>query len=132
MARLACDRALAKTLVLELESRWLIGSPPCTAFSRRCLGLNVHTLEPAVVASGIAEGVRHLHFVISQNKIKVDDGRHCLREHPAGATSWADRWMRRLLEHRRVVPVVPGQRGYGMLTSSSTIGEPVRVRKPSR
>ena len=63
-----------------------------------------------------AEAVMHWHFVISLYEIQLNSGRHFLHEHPAGATSWRDAWVERLLKHPQVSCVVSLQCEYGLLT----------------
>ena len=70
----ADDRRLAKEMVLRLQPTWLIGSPPCTAFSKLNINLNFPKMDPAEVAARIAQGRRHLRFVLSLYKIQLDGG----------------------------------------------------------
>ena len=46
---LASDRQLAKDMVLRLEPTWLIGSPPCTPFSKLDVNMNFPKMAPDVV-----------------------------------------------------------------------------------
>ena len=119
-------------MVLRLRPTWLIGSPPCTSFSKLNTNMNFPKMDPAVVAEKVAQGRRHLRFVLSLYKLQLDGGRHFLHEHPAGAQSWQDDWMLRLLKHPRVRTVVCDQCMYGLVTHSSQTGQPVAAMKPTR
>ncbi|MCP2504710.1 MAG: hypothetical protein NLN65_05400, partial [Candidatus Poseidoniaceae archaeon] len=71
------DRSEALRFVKEKKPIWIIGSPPCTAFSR-LQGLNFPKMDPARVAQIMKEARAHLHFVISLYHIQIADGRHFL------------------------------------------------------
>ena len=45
----------------------------------------------------LAEGLVHLHFVISLYDAQLRGGRHFLHEHPASADSWEESSMQELL-----------------------------------
>ena len=80
------DRKEALRFVKEKRPSWIVGSPPCTAFSQ-LQGLNFKKMSPDRVKSILSEGRRHLNFVISLYKIQLDEGRHFLHEHHAFARS---------------------------------------------
>ena len=124
------DRKQALQYVQEKKPTWLIGSPPCTAFSR-LQGLNYHKMDPARVAKIIREAKRHLHFVLSLYQIQLDANRHFLHEHPVGATSWLDDWMQKILAHPRVGTAVADQCMYD-LTTTDADGNVVRAKKPTK
>ena len=81
------DRKMALQYVHDHKPTWIVGSPPCTAFSR-LQGLNFPKMDPAKVEAMLKEARRHLHFVISLYQIQLAHKRHFLHEHPVGATSW--------------------------------------------
>ena len=83
------DRKEAVNYIKEKRPTWIVGSPPCTAFSR-LQGLNFRKMPPERVKAILREGRRHLHFVISLYKLQLDACRHFLHEHPHGASSWRD------------------------------------------
>ena len=60
----ASDRKSAILYIRENKPSWLVGSPPCTAFSQ-LQGLNFKKMHPDRVKAILKEGRRHLHFVIS-------------------------------------------------------------------
>lgn len=127
----ASDRKLARSMVEELKPTWVVGSPPCTFFSSWNQGINHRKMDPDRVEALRKEAVMHLHFVIGIYKLQLDGGRHFLHEHPAGATSWADEWMQRLMEHPKVSSVVSDQCEYGLLTPNGD-GVPTPAKKPTR
>ena len=124
------DRKEALRYVQEKQPTWVVGSPPCTAFSR-LQGLNFSKMSPDKVQSILKEGRRHLHFVISLYKIQLDQGRHFLHEHPQGATSWHDAQMEKLLSHVRVNTIVSDQCQYGLLTPGPN-GQLMPAKKPTK
>ena len=88
-------------------------------------------MDPERVEVLRREAVQHLHFVAGLYKLQVDGGRHFLHEHPAGATSWRDPWIVKLLAHPRVNAVVSDQCEYGLLTPDMD-GNPTPAKKPTR
>ena len=116
--------------IRENRPTWVIGSPPCTAFSL-LQGLNFKKMAPERVKAILNEGRRHLHFVISLYKIELEEGRQFLHERPQGASSWRDPQMLKLLNHRRVKTTVSDQCQYGLLTPSSG-GEMLPAKKPTK
>ena len=125
------DRQLAKSMVIELKPTWVIGSPPCTFFSAWNQGINHRKMDPARVEALRKEAIMHLHFVMGIYRIQLDGGRHFLHEHPAGATSWNDPWVKRIMEHPKVTAVVSDQCEYGLLTPNAE-GIPTPAKKPTR
>ena len=109
----------------------LWGRPPCTAFSRLNTNWNFPKMPPELVKAKLAEGRRHLHFVVGLYHLQLSQGRHFLHEHPDGATSWKDPWVLRLLAHPRVRSVVSDQCEYGLVTHGLN-GEFVAAKKPTR
>ena len=59
---LQADREMALQYVRETKPSWVIGSPPCTAFSQ-LQQLNFPKMDPQEVARRKAEGLIHLQFV---------------------------------------------------------------------
>ena len=57
------DRKLALWLVRTRKPTWVIGAPPCTAFSR-LQGLNFHRMPKSKVDAILKEGRLHLHFML--------------------------------------------------------------------
>ena len=57
------DRNKARALIDEKQPTWLVGSPPCTAFSIWNRNLNYKHMTKEKVRELIADGRRHLFFV---------------------------------------------------------------------
>ena len=87
---LAADRQEALMLIDTTQPTWVIGSPPCTPFSKLNVNLNFPKMAPEIVREKIKEGIRHLHFVISIYRKQLNAARHFLHEHPQDASSWDD------------------------------------------
>ena len=115
------DRKEAIRYIKDNCPTWVVGSPPCTAFSQ-LQGLNFRKMSPERVQSILKEGRRHLHFVISLYKLQLNAGRHFLHEHPQGARSWSDAQMMKLLSHPRVESTVSDQCQYGLMTPGESGG----------
>ena len=127
----ASDRQLATHMVLTLKPTWVIGSPPCTAFTRLNTQWNYPRMDPQKVREKLEEGYRHLHFVLGLYQIQLSQGRHFLHEHPEGALSWNDSRMLRLFAHPRVHSVVSDQCEYGLVTRGAQGGF-LPAKKPTR
>ena len=126
------DRRLARRILEEQKPDWVIGSPPCTAFSIWNVAMNYpKAVDQQAVQDAIAAGRRHLRFVISIYWKQVKNGRHFLHEHPATAVSWKDEAMLRLMKFPGVHVTVADQCMYG-LTSPSPGGEKLPAKKPTR
>ena len=124
------DRKMALQYVKEKKPTWIIGSPPCTAFSR-LQELNFPKMDPVKVEMILKEAKKHLHFVISLYQLQLADNRHFLHEHPVGATSWRDKYMMRLLSHPKVGTSVADQCMYGLKTMDPA-GNMVEAKKPTK
>ena len=61
--RSASDRKEARRLVRKLNPDWLVGAPPCTAFSIWNFGINYKKMSEADVKAKLEEGRIHLDFV---------------------------------------------------------------------
>ena len=125
------DRRQTRNTIEEEKPTWLIGSPPFTFFSLWNQGLNHRKMDPARVEELRREAIKHLHSVIGLYRLQVDAGRHFLHEHPAGASSWKDPRMERLMEHPKISSVVSDQCEYGLLTPNDD-GLPTPAKKPTR
>ena len=88
-------------------------------------------MDPANIEELHRTAILHLHVVIGLYQLQVEEGRHFLHEHPAGASSWQDPWMERLVMHPKVSSVVSHQCEYGLLTPNED-GVPTPAKKPTR
>ena len=83
-------------------------------------------MPPEKVEQMLAEGRMRLHFVIKLYRIQLDAGRQILHEHPAGALSWRDDRMVKLLKDYGVDTVTPHQYEYGLLTPGPGVYQPLQ------
>ena len=76
-----------KKLVRECKPLFLIGSPPCTAFSV-IQNLNRARRDPKVIEKEMDEARGHMQFCIELYRMQLSAGRYFIHEHPEGASSW--------------------------------------------
>ena len=78
-------RRKAEEYIDKVKPLVLIGSPPCVAFSQ------LQTLIPDSQrkANQLAEGIRHMEFMIRLYRKQIEAGRVFIHENPAHAKSWA-------------------------------------------
>ena len=112
------DRNEARRLIDELQPTWIIGSPPCTAFSVWNRHMNYPKMDKERVRLLIEQGRRHLAFMVSLYKTQLLRGAHFLHEHPASALSWSEPGIAALARHPLIHCVVAGQCQYGLVTPS--------------
>ena len=115
---LRADRREAQELVNKLRPDWILGAPPCTAFSIWNHGINYKRMSKDKVEKLISDGLVHLKFMCRLYKSQIEQGRYFLHEHPASALSWKVREMEILVAHPLVNSVVGDQCMYGLLTPS--------------
>ena len=82
------DRTEAVRLIDELDPTWIVGLPPCTAFSQWNLSMNYPKMDPEVVKNKIVEGEVHLECVSKFDGKQHNRGKNFVRKHPAGTKSW--------------------------------------------
>jgi hypothetical protein len=84
----ASDRKRAWDRLRAEEPFLVIGSPPCTMFSRLQLNLNAGKMGKAEWERRLRAAEVLLVFAAAVYALQVRAGRHFLHEHPATATSW--------------------------------------------
>ena len=110
------QRAIAR---IRTEKPFLVvGSPPCTMFSRLNVNLNSHKVGKVEWDKRWRAAEVLLTFAAVVYKLQVLAGRHFLHEHPAGATSWAHPAIAQLLARGGVGAVVAHQCEFGLQTST--------------
>ena len=85
----ACDRAAVFRQIRSERPALVIGSPPCTMFSRLNINLNAKKMGQGEWARRRVEAMVHLQFAVQVYQEQLRCGRHFLHEHPLTATSWS-------------------------------------------
>ena len=106
-------RTRAIRRLLQDEPTFLIGSPMCTALIQ-LNQINYARMEPGEVERRMQHGRKHFEFCAKLYKIQRDAGRHFLHEHPAIASSWEEKCIKRLLDQDGVLHVIGDQCQYGL------------------
>ena len=113
---LRADRKLARQLINEQDPEWIIGAPPCTAFSIWNASINFKKMDPAKVKAMIEEGRLHLRFMCSLYRRQIMNGKYFLHEHPASALSWRTEEIKAIEKMALVQTIVGDQCQYGLVT----------------
>ena len=127
---LESDRKRAKKQIMKEKPFLVVGSPPCTYFSR-LMELNRHRMDPAAFQRALGEARVLLDFAAEIYETQLRGGRHFLHEHPESASSWCEPRVWGLLSHPKVSSVVAHLCQYGMVTVGKD-GERVPARKATR
>ena len=122
---------MARDLIDSQDPDWLIGSPPCTAFSLWNVGINYRKMDPVKVEAAKNEGRTHLAFMASLYRKQILKGKFFLHEHPASATSWKETSIAALAALPSVFTTVAHQCMYGLTTPTSA-GESAPAKKATR
>jgi hypothetical protein len=112
------DRREARDLIATENPDWVIGSPPCTAFSQWNIGINHRKMPKSKVDDALSEGRTHLAFMASIYRRQIINGKFFLHEHPAGAASWKEPSIAALRKLPSVFSVVSHQCMFGLMTPS--------------
>ena len=127
----ARDRAEAMRLIETEDPDWIVGSPPCTAFSLLNVGLNFPKMPVEDVKRRVKDGLVHLKFVCQLYRQQIRRGKWFLHEHPATAMSWKTKPIERMLRMSGVLTVDMDQCMFG-LVSKSPDGLLLPAKKPTR
>jgi hypothetical protein len=125
------DRQRAWERIRSEEPFLVVGSPPCTMFSRLQLNLNAKRMGKVEWERRRREAEVLLVFATAVYALQVQCGRHFLHEHPAGATSWRHPAVARLLAKPGVGAVIGHMCQFGMMTSVAGGGQ-AAAKKPTR
>jgi hypothetical protein len=125
------DRKRAWDRIRAEEPYLVVGSPPCTMFSRLQVNLNANKMGKTEWERRRREAEVLLVFAVSVYALQVRSGRHFLHEHPAGATSWAHPSIAKLRAKHNVGAVVAHMCEFGLTTSVEGGGR-AAARKPTR
>jgi hypothetical protein len=123
---LAADRKKAWEHVMKDEPTLVIGSPPCTYFSR-LQELNKHMYKDSKAwmdkfEANLERAKRHVRFCIKIYKYQKDHGRYFLHEHPWLATSWTLPEMTKLEAENDVQRVRTDMCQFGMMSRVGGVG----------
>jgi hypothetical protein len=125
------DRKRAWERIRAEEPFLVVGSPPCTMFSRLQLNLNSAKIGKVEWERRRREAEVLLIFAVAVYKLQVLAGRHFLHEHPATATSWRHPAVSKLMARSGVDSVVAHMCQFGMMTSAAG-GDQAAAKKPTR
>ena len=113
------DRQAAIKLVDDLNPDWILGAPPCTAFSIWNFGMNYKKMDGDAVRAKLAEGRLHLKFACRLYRRQIKKGKFFLHEHPASALSWSEDSIKQLCGLPSTFTVTADQCQYGLVTPSA-------------
>ena len=100
----------------------LIGSPPCTPFSRIQF-FNKSRGSPEEKARKLDQAKAHITFCIKLYRAQRKRGRFLLHEHPHGADSWSMEEVEELLAEEDVMRIRGDMCAYGLKTWAEEKGE---------
>ena len=118
----------------ETKPKMIIGSPPCTLFSR-LQQLNIHVQGPLWKEKFDLERVKateHIKFCLRLFNLQRNRGDYFLFEHPGSADSWELPEMREFRGLEGVMTSVVDQCMYGLVTHGAVKGELLPAKKPTR
>ena len=126
----ASDRQRCRDRIRAEKPFMVVGSPPCTWWSAP-MSLNIPKMDKDKAARREAEARVRLHFACEIYQYQLENDGHFLHEHPAGARSWSEDRVQRLLADPRVGSIVGHQCRYGQRAMADD-GTVMPVRKATR
>ena len=126
----ASDHQRCRDRIRAEKPFMVLGSPPCTWWSA-LMSLNIPKMDKGEAARREAEAGPPLHFACEIYQYQLDNGGHFLHEHPAGARSWSEDRVQRLLADPRVGSIIGHQCRYGQRAMADD-GTMMPVRKATR
>jgi hypothetical protein len=127
---LAEDRARCRRQLAREKPYLVIGSPPCTPFSR-LQNLNRRRGDPKERLRRQVEGKVLLDFAVEVYRAQLARGAHFVHEHPLTATSWDEPSVAALRALPQVQEVTAHQCCFGLAARDSS-GSVELVKKPTR
>jgi hypothetical protein len=127
---LAEDRARCRRQLAKEKPYLVIGSPPCTQFSR-LQNLNRNRSDPRERRRRLVEAKVLLDFAVEVYRAQLARGAHFLHEHPLAATSWEEPGVQELRAHPQVQEATAHQCCFG-LAARDPSGSVQPVLKPTR
>ena len=119
--------ARVKQMVINDKPLFLIGSPPCTAFSR-LQELSRGKRDPSIVAAELRAAEVHLRFCIELYWLQLRGHRFFVHEHPSEATSWCYSEVVELASHCEVGLATVDMCCHGMVVDTGPLQGPARKR----
>ena len=117
-------------MIADLQTTWVIGSPPCTALSSWQY-VNYANKSPDDVQRKTLEGLIHLKFVAQLYEDQIKANRYFLHEHPLSAMSWSEDCMREIAAVN-VGEAMCDQCMYGCKTQGTPTSPPMAAKKATR
>lgn len=117
--RIPSHRQDALDLIDSLQSTWVSGSPPCTAFCQLNARLNFKNMKPEDVQVMMAQGRLHLPFMCENFQKQGAAGILFLHEHPATAAPRSEECVQTIIGLPDIDFTVSNQCAYGLLTPCS-------------
>jgi hypothetical protein len=124
------DQARCRRQISKEKPYLVIGSPPCTQFSR-LQNLNWGRAHPEECRRRLAEARVLLDFAVEVYRGQLARGAHFLHEHPITATSWEEPAVKELRAHPQVQEATAHQCCFG-LAARDPDGSVQLVLKPTR
>ena len=114
-------------LIMLTKPLFVIGSPPCTAFSK-LQHLSKAKRDPAVVKAELDAARVHLEFCMSLYLLQMRGNRFFVHEHPQDADSWTEDSVTRIAAMKGVDMASVDMCVYGMRVDTGPLQGPARKR----
>ena len=108
-------------LIKESDLFCIVGSPPCTPFSR-LQELNKGKRCPKIVRAEFGAGRRHIQFCLRLYEMQMSRGKHFAHEHPSTSTAWDLPEMIEFIMRQPVEVVTTHMCEFGMKTKDERRG----------
>ena len=116
-----------KKMIRDSKPLFVIGSPPCTAFSS-LQHFNAKKRDPKVVAEEKAKAEGHIKFCIEVYMMQIEGRRYFVHEHPAGAKCWELKGMMELMAAEGTDSVTVDMCQFGMTATKQGKDGPVQKK----
>lgn len=114
-------------MINETKPLFLIGSPPCTAYSP-LQALSKSKRDPKIVRAELTAARVHLEFCTRLYEMQIVGGRFFVHEHPHGALSWQEDCVKKVLMMEGVDTAVVDMCAYGMRVDTGKVQGPAKKR----
>ena len=117
----------------ETKPELLIGSPPCTMFSRQQLNIHVHGPEWKVECDvERVKAVEHIRFCINLFRLQRARGKYFLLDHPESADSSHHPKIVELTKTEGVQVIAVDKCMYGLRTRGASEGKQLPANNPTQ